>query len=114
METIIEEGIWDIKQKLPLRRVVFTCDGKKITRNLFILGDSENRNSKVDIIDLEKVEIEISLTKINKLSTTEIGEYLKKKAEVFEPITCFERNISNEIPFFTSPIITKNNITYND
>ena len=107
METIIEEGIWDVEQKLPLRRAIFTCDGKKITRNLFILGDSEKRNSKVDVIDLDKVQLKIDLTKINKLSVSEIGEYLKKEAEIFEPITCFEQNIANEIPFFTSPIITK-------
>lgn len=107
METIIEEGIWDIENKQPIRRAIFTCDGKKITRNIFILGESEKRNSKVDIIDLYNVKLEIELTKINNLSAVEIGEYLKKEAEVFEPITCFERNIANEIPFFTSPIITK-------
>ena len=107
METIIEESIWDIKQKLPLRRTILTCDGKKITRNLFILGDSKKRNSKVDIIDLEKVEIKIDLTKINKLSAMEIGKKKKKEAVVFEPNTCFERNVANEIPFFINPIITK-------
>lgn len=107
METIIEEGIWNVSQKLPLRRAIFTCDGKKITRKLFILGDSERRNNKVDIIDLERVNLKISLTEVNKLSVSEIGEYLKKEAEVFEPISCFERNVANEIPFFTSPIIVK-------
>ena len=107
METIIEESIWDVEQKLPLRKVILTCDGKKITRNLFILGDSKKRNAKVDIIDLEKVQIKINLTKINELSPTELGDFLKNEAINFEPYSCFERNVSNEIPFFTNPIITK-------
>ena len=107
METIIEESIWDIKSRSPIRKAVFTCDGKKITRNLFILGDSERRNAKVDVIDLEKVSIKIDLTKIKELSSIELGEFLKKEAEVFEPHRCFERNVENEIPFFLNPIITR-------
>lgn len=80
METIIEESIWDIEQRLPVRRAVLRCDDKEITRNLFILGDEEWRNSKVDIINLETVEF---------------------------PKDCFERNVNNEIPFFINPIITR-------
>ena len=98
METIIEESIWDIEQKLPLRKSILTYDSEKITRNLFILGDSERRNNKIDVID----SFSISIEEINKMSSLEIGDMLKKRIT-----ECFERNVNNEIPFFTSPIITK-------
>jgi hypothetical protein len=98
METIIEESIWDIKQKLPLRKAIFTYDGEKITRNLFILGDSERRNNKIDVIEY----FNISIKEINKISSLEIGDMLKNKIN-----KCFETNVNNEIPFFTLPIITK-------
>ena len=98
METIIEESIWDIKQKLPLRKAIFTYDGEKITRNLFILGDSERRNNKIDVIEYFNISIE----EINKMSSLEIGDMLKNRLD-----ECFEKNVNNEIPFFTSPIITK-------
>ena len=98
METVIEESIWDIEQKLPLRKTVLTYNGEKITRNLFILGDSERRNNKIDVID----DFRISIGEINKMSSLEIGDMLKKRLT-----ECIEYNINNEIPFFTSPIITK-------
>jgi len=107
METIIEEGVWDIKQKSPLKRAIFKFDGKKITRNLFVLGDSERRNSKIDVIDLEKIKIEVSLIEINKLSDSELCILIKEKLKTFQPSVCFERNVNNEIPGFTNPIITK-------
>lgn len=98
METIIEESIWDIEQKLPLRKAILTYDGEKITRNLFILGDSERRNNKIDVID----NFSISIEEINKMSSIEIGDILKKSLN-----ECFERVVNDEIPFFKSPIITK-------
>lgn len=98
MKTIIEEGIWNIKERQPLRRVVFEFDGNKITRSLFILGDSERKNSKIDIIDYFVVE----LSKIKHLSPLALGKFLKKELS-----ECFDKNVDNEIKFFTNPIITK-------
>jgi hypothetical protein len=109
MKVIIEEGIWDIRQKLPLRKSILTYDAKQITRKLFILaqhGRSDERNNKIDVIDLDKIQLKIDLNKVNKLSTNEIGKYLKKEAKHFEPISIFERNVANEIECFTLPIIT--------
>ena len=108
METTIEEGIWDIKEKSPLRRAIFKYDGKKITRNLFILGDTEARNSKIDIIDLEKIKIEVNLNEVNKLSSSELGDFIKDKLKDHQPSVCFEKNVNNDIYFFTNPIIIKN------
>lgn len=107
METIIEEGIWDIKQKSTLRRAVFKCDGKTITRNLFVLDDFEENNSKIDVINLEKIKIEINPIELNKLSDSELGVFIKEKLKPLQPITCFNRNVNNEIRLFTNPIITK-------
>jgi len=98
METIIEESIWDIEQKHPIRKAILTYDGEKITRNLFMLGDSEYWNNKIDIID----NFRISIEEIKKMSSLEIGDMLKNRVA-----ECFENNVNNEIPFFTSPIITK-------
>lgn len=97
-QVIIEEGIYDVETRLPLRKVDFQYDGKQITRRLFILGDTEKRNAKVDVIDFFRVTLE----EINQLSALELGEKLKR-----EVVECFDRNVNNEIPFFDSPIITR-------
>jgi hypothetical protein len=107
-KTIIEEGIYDIETKLPLKKAIFTFDGKKITRNLFILGDDEESNNKVDIINLEKTKIEVDIPKIFNMSSQELCDYIMEKVKHLEPNLCYERNINNEIPFFENPIITKN------
>lgn len=107
MEITIEEGIWDIEERLPLRKAVFTCDGKKVTRNLFILGDTDKRNSKVDIIHLDKIVIEMEVEKINTLPAEELANLLKEKAKQKDPVGCFERNVNNELPFFKCPITTR-------
>jgi hypothetical protein len=97
METIIEESIWNIEQRLPLRKCILKYDGNKITRNLFILGDSKYRNNKIDVID----EFRVSIEDINKMNPLELGSMLKDELN-----KCFERNLNSEMPFFTSPIIT--------
>ena len=107
METIIEEGIYDVETRLPIRRAIFTFDGGKITRNLFILGDSERRNSKIDVIDIENAKISINVSKINDCSIEEIISFLKKEAKKWEPIPIFEQNVKDEIYWFSNPIITK-------
>ena len=48
-KTVIEEGVWDIKEKSPLKKAVFIYDGNKITRQLFILGGTKKKKSKVEI-----------------------------------------------------------------
>lgn len=96
MEKIIEESIWCIEQKLPIRKCIFKYDGNQITRNLFILGDSEYKNNKIDIID----SLQVSIKEINEMTVSDLGSLLKDKLA-----KCFELNVSNEIPFFTSPII---------
>ena len=95
-KVIIEEGIYDIYSKLPLIRVIFTEDNNKITRSIFILGHSEKRNSKIDVIDFVRVD----LSTINNLSALELGEQIKN-----EVASCFQRNINNELPQFIYPII---------
>lgn len=98
MITTIEEGIWDIQEKKPLRKAIFKYDGSSITRNLFMLGDSEKRNSKIDVINSFSIEI----SKINELSPKQIGKLLKKQLS-----ECFDNNIKSELKFYTCPIITK-------
>lgn len=83
----IEEGIWDIEQKMPLRRAVLTYDGKQITRNLFILGDSEKRNKKIDVID----HLQVNLSDINEMSVTKLARHLKSIVS-----DCFVRNVNAE------------------
>lgn len=109
LETIIEESIWNIEEKTSIRKAIFRCDGKKVTRNLFILGDSDRRNNKIDTIDIENAKIEIDVSKINNCSTEEIINFLNEKAKIWDPISIFEKNINSEIPFFENPIITTNN-----
>lgn len=107
METIIEESIWCVKKRLPLRKVIFRYDGKTITRNLFILGNSEKRNAKIDVIDLENMKLSIDLAKVNSLSPIEIGDILKERAKDFEPKLIFDNNVSGDLEFFKYPIITR-------
>lgn len=99
----IEEGIYSIEDRLPLRKVVFTYANSKITRKLFMLGDTDSRNNKIDVIEGFFIEI----VDIERLTPIEIGDMLKKRI-----LDCFERNIQSEMPFYKSPIITRTNYEY--
>jgi hypothetical protein len=98
MKVIIEESIWDIETKQPIRKTTLTCDNEKITRNIFILGDSDRRNNKIDVIE----DLRVSLADINNLTAVELGEKLKGILS-----DCFESNVQGEIPWFTYPIIQR-------
>lgn len=94
MKTIIEEQIYSIETKQPIRRAVFEYKDSRITRELFILDST--RNGKIDVID----HFWVSLKEIESKTPNELGTFLKKELE-----ECFDRNIKNEIPFFDCPII---------
>ena len=89
----------DKESKQIIRKVILEKSDSKITRKLFILGDSERRNNKVDVID----KYVISIEDINKMSANEIGNKLKKQLDDH-----FKRLVDDEISFFKSPKITKN------
>ena len=59
METVIEESIWNIEHQTPIRRAVLKDDGTKITRKLFVFGDTQEENSHVDVIDSLSISVEI-------------------------------------------------------
>lgn len=98
MEVIIEEGIWNIETRMPIKSAVFKCDNVKITRQLYDIERSKKWNSKIDTID----HIRVNLSDISSLNSTELGEKIKGIMH-----DCFDRNVNNEIPFFEFPIITR-------
>ena len=75
MKTVITEGIFDIKSRKSIRTAIFEYKNDEITRKLFILGDSEKRNNKVDVIN----HFQISLKEIKTLSSKNLGLRLKKQ-----------------------------------
>ena len=99
METIIESSLWDIYFKKPLRRCVLKYDGEKMTRHLFVLSDTKERNNTIDVIDY----LPLSFKEINSMSSLEIGIHLKKTLK-----KCYKNNVDKEIKFFKHPIITIN------
>ena len=92
----IEETIWDINTKQPIRTCVLKNDGKKITRELFVLGD--RRNGRIDVVD----SLNLSVEEIINLPLDEIGSLLKSRVA-----NCLELNFQGELPFFAYLIITK-------
>jgi len=98
MKVEIEEGIYDISTKKSIRKSIHEYKNSKMTRQLYILGDSDYRNSKIDVIDFFRIKIE----KIEKMSELQIGKMLKRQI-----LECFNQNINNELKWFKFPIVTK-------
>jgi hypothetical protein len=94
----IEEGIYDIKTKRPIRSVEYIFNGEKMTRKLFILGDKKWKNNKIDVID----SFVVSIKDILNSTPDEIITNLKKKIDLAWSI-----NLNEEKKWFNYPIIKK-------
>lgn len=106
---IIEENIWSITTKKPIRRCVLTQDGIVFTRQLYNIKDTTYRNDTKDIIDLDKITLRIKLKDVKGMSITEIGEYFKNLSENYKPEKLLKKHVDQELPFFKSPTITEFN-----
>lgn len=107
---IIEEGIFDIKNRKSIKTAIFTSDGKKITRQL-LYGEG-NRDKKIDVHNIDKFvftlkDIPGKNILDNNFSTKDFIQKIESDFEIFQNIykECFQRNIDNELPFFKNPII---------
>lgn len=104
---IIEENIWNIHTKQPIRKCILTRDGNVLTRQLYNINDNSYRNNKTDTIDLTKYNLKINLMDAKRLSIQEIGEYIKMKAQQCNPEEILIQHLEKELPGFQNPNITK-------
>ncbi len=93
MKIEIEEGIYSIVDRLPIRKVILDYEESKITRTIFQDGKTT--------LDISKT-LSVSISDIRKLSHLELSNLLKKRLE-----ECVDLQFNAEIGFFKSPIITK-------
>lgn len=103
MRIEITENIFCIKTRNAIRKVVLEYKDSRITRQLYIKGDSISKNNKIDVIDCFKVSFE----DIEKLSPLELGMKLKKDLE-----QKFKEVIDSEICFFYNPKLVSDGYSY--
>jgi hypothetical protein len=119
--TIIEEGIYDIKTKESIKKVIFTFDGNRLTRQLFYNKEHltyrpdfydnyklKTIQPRIDIIDGTTVNFKITLSDMlnSSIDYESILKNIKEKVELFDAENVAQRNIDAELPLFENPIIT--------
>ncbi len=106
MKIIVEEAIWDIARKTPIRACILTRNGNVLTRQLYHIDNLNKQNNKIDTIDLNKVNLKINLMEAKELSVKEIGKRIKKLSLEYNPELLIIKHLEDELKGFDNPQIS--------